>query len=245
MGVRLPRTKPRNVLAALAYRLDRILPLARQRKLDLLLDTAAIANRLALEHAAALGHDIWGDNRFIHSRINLTDRVLEIGCSSGRVLSTIEAADRVGVDYDAAAIERGRRDHPQLTLIAGEAHAFLETAEPFDVLILSHVLEHLDDTQDFLASLGTRFDRIYIEVPDFECMASNAVRLARKRDLVYSDGDHVAEFDRDELEAIFGTAGLHVLDSEFRWGAMRYWLTPHQEGRRAASRTRHDHGSEP
>jgi len=40
------------------------------------------------------------------------------------------------------------------------------------------------------------------------------------------DGDHVAEFDRDELEALFKSVGLDILDREFRWGFMRYWLTP-------------------
>lgn len=230
MGVRLPRRKPRNLLASLAYKLDRFMPLSRQRKLDFLLDSAAITNRLAMEHAAELGLNIWGENSFIHSRIRPTDRVLEIGCSSGRVLSTIKAADRVGVDYDAPAIERGRHEHPELTFIAGEARDYLEAAEPFDVLILSHVLEHIDDPGQFLRTFAHRFNRIYVEVPDFEFTTNNAVRLARKRDLIYMDGDHVAEFDRDELEALFKSVGLDVLDREFRWGFMRYWLTPNQSG---------------
>jgi len=226
MGVRLERRKPRNLLASLAYRLDRFLPFSRLQKLDFLLDAAAITNRLAMEHAAGLGLDIWGVNDFIHSRIKPTDRVLEIGCSSGRVLSAIQAADRVGVDQDKAAIERGRFEHPELTLVAGEARDYLETAAPFDVLILSHVLEHIDDPEQFLRAFAHRFDRIYVEVPDFEFTTNNAVRLARKRDLIYMDGDHVAEFDRDEIEDLFKSAGLGILDREFRWGFMRYWLTP-------------------
>lgn len=226
MGVRLPRRKPRNLLASLAYKLDRFLPFSRERKLDFLLDAAAVTNRLAMEHAAELGLNIWGENRFIHKHIKPTDRVLEIGCSSGRVLSIIEAADRVGVDYDKAAIERGRLTHPELTFVAGEARQYLEIAEPFDVLILSHVLEHLDDPEQFLVSFKDRFDRIYVEVPDFEYTTNNDARLARRRDLIYMDGDHVAEFDRDELEAIFNSVGLKVVDREFRWGFMRYWLTP-------------------
>lgn len=226
MGVRLPRRKPRNVLASLAYKLDRFLPLSRQKKLDLLLDTASVTNRLAMEHAAELGLNIWGENEFIHSNIEPADRVLEIGCSSGRVLSTIKAAERVGVDYDTAAIERGKREHPELTFIVGEARDYLDKAEPFDVLILSHVLEHIDDPEQFLRTFAPRFDRIYVEVPDFEFTTNNAVRLARKRDLIYMDGDHVAEFDRDELEALFKSVGLDIIDREFRWGFMRYWLTP-------------------
>lgn len=224
MGVRLPRRKPRNFLASLAYKLDRLLPLSREKKLDLLLDAAAVTNRLAMEHASELGHNIWGENDFIHSRIKPTDRVLEIGCGSGRVLSTINALERVGVDYDTAAIERGKREHPELTLIVGEARNYLQTIGRFDVLILSHVLEHIDDPEQFLLTFGYRFDRIYVEVPDFEFTTNNSVRLARSRDLIFMDGDHVAEFDRDELEVLFKTVGLRILDREFRWGFMRYWV---------------------
>jgi hypothetical protein len=39
------------------------------------------------------------------------------------------------------------------------------------------------------------------------------------------DDDHIAEFDRDELEQIFASLGLKVLDREYRFGLMRYWLS--------------------
>lgn len=221
MGVRLERRKPRNIIASLAYRVNRLLP----RKLDVMLDLAVVANRLAMENAVSRGHEVWGDNRFVQKHIRPTDRVLEVGCNAGRVLSQVKAAHRVGVDRDDAAIERGRKAHSDITLIHGEAHAYLASAEAFDVLILSHVLEHLDDPEAFLASFAGHFDRIYIEVPDFDQSVLNSVRLKRGRTLIYTDEDHVAEFDRDELEALFASLGLTVIDSEFRWGFMRYWLT--------------------
>ena len=40
MGVRLPRRKPRNLLASAAYKLNRFLPVSKERKLDLMLDLA-------------------------------------------------------------------------------------------------------------------------------------------------------------------------------------------------------------
>ena len=92
----------------------------------------------------------------------------------------------------------------------------------FDVLILSHVLEHVDRPEEFLRSI--RASRIYVEVPDFDSTILNAVRLRRSRSWIYTDEDHVAEFDRDELEEMFRSCGLAVLDCEFRWGFLRYWL---------------------
>lgn len=222
MGVRLPRKKPRNLLASVVNRLHHLIP--SKMRLGIMLDLAAVTNRLALEDAAAAGLDIWTENPFLQRHIRPSDRVLEIGCSAGRVLSTVAAKERVGVDYNREAIELGRKEHPDLTLIAGEARDYLSTAKPFDVLILSHVLEHIDDPEHFLASLKGRFERIYIEVPDFEWNPLNGVRRAKGRDLIYMDGDHIAEFDRDELKDIFRSVGFEVIDSEFRWGFIRYWL---------------------
>ncbi len=223
MGVRLERKKPRNLLASAAYRLHRLLPLRAEKKLDLMLDLAAVTNRIALEDALAAGLSIWPDNPFLHKHIKPTDRVLEIGCGGGRVLSQLNAAERVGVDYDQSAIETARKLHPELTFIAGEAREYLDAAEPFDVLILSHVLEHIDRPEEFLASIAGRFERVYIEVPDFEWNTLNEIRLMRNRDLIFMDGDHVAEFDRAELESMLRSVGLTAIDSEFRWGFIRYW----------------------
>jgi SAM-dependent methyltransferase len=221
MGVRLPRHKPRTLLGSLVYRLNQVLP----GRLDIMLDLAAVTNRLAWDNAAAAGIDLWGPNEFLHQYIRPTDRVLEVGCGSGRVLSTIRAAERVGIDYDKKAIERGRTQYPELKLIHGEAREFLKTAGRFDVLILSHVLEHLDDPEEFLSSFVGKFQRTYVEVPDFDASPLNQVRILRRRNLIYQDADHVAEFDRTEIESLFQTVGLTILGSEFRWGAMRYWLT--------------------
>jgi SAM-dependent methyltransferase len=216
MGVKLERKKPRSWLASVAHRANKWLP----KNLDLMLDMAMVTNRLAFENAD--GANLYGENRFLAKHIKPADRVLEIGCSAGRVLSQVKAAERVGVDYDRAAIERGRNDHPAITLIHADAKDYLSTAGHFDVLILSHVLEHIDQPEDFLKSL--KADRIYVEVPDFDTDVLNQVRAARKRSLIYTDADHVAEYDRDELEALFDRSGLRVIDSEFRWGVMRYWV---------------------
>lgn len=228
MGVRLPRRKPRNILASAVYRLNRFLPVSKGRRLDLMLDLAWASHRLSIENAAALELNRRAPNPFLHSQIRPTDRVLEIGCDRGQVLASIDASERVGVDYNEGAIAAGRSEHPELTLIAGEAREYLRQSPKFDVLILSHVLEHVDEPEQFLASVKDRFDRIYIEVPDFDWTELNALRLARGRKLVQMDDDHVAEFDRDELEQIFASLGLEVLDREFRFGLMRYWLSSAQ-----------------
>jgi SAM-dependent methyltransferase len=225
MGVRLERRKPRNLLASLIYRINRYLPLSKGRKLDLMLDLAWVSHRLAIENAAELNLNRKAPNPFLQGGIKPDDRVLEIGCDRGQVLASIDAAERVGVDYNAAAIDAGKKQYPALTLIAGEARDFLAKAEPFDVLILSHVLEHVDQPEEFAASVKDRFDRIYVEVPDFDWTDLNGLRVQRKRGLLHMDDDHVAEFDRDDLEQLFASLQLRIIDREFRHGVMRYWVT--------------------
>jgi SAM-dependent methyltransferase len=188
-------------------------------------DLAAIAHRLAFEKAAAAGLDVWGGNPFLYEHIKPTDRVLEIGCSAGRVLSKINAAERVGIDTDAKAIERGCKEHPELTLLCADARAY---SGDFDVVILSHVLEHIDDPEALLKSLS--FDRLYVEVPDFEVTPLNAIRAERGL-IAYTDADHVAEFTRDELEALFRSCGFAITAREFRFGFLRYWLYSERKAR--------------
>jgi SAM-dependent methyltransferase len=225
MGVRLPRHKPRNLLASAIYRINRFLPLSKERKLDLMLDLTWVSHRLSIENAAALALNRRPANGFLQSHIRPTDRVLEVGCDRGQVLASVVAAERVGVDYNEAAIAAGHAEYPELTLIAGEARDYLKQAPKFDVLILSHVLEHVDEPEQFLAAVKDRFDRIYVEVPDFDWTELNSLRLSRGRKLIQMDDDHIAEFDRDELEQIFASLGLKVLDREYRFGLMRYWLS--------------------
>ena len=216
----LSRTKPRHWGLSLAYRLSRWLPMSRARKLDLLLDAAWIATRLAHENSVSLQLHRQERNDFLLDRIAPSDSVLELGCGTGEVIGSVSARRRLGIDYDAAKIAVARERFPDVEFRVADLKERLH--EQFDVLILSHVLEHLDDPEGVLRIAD--FRRIYVELPDFGADPLNAVRLRRNRSLVYSDADHVRELRREEAEALFARAGLTVSKSEFRLGVMRYWL---------------------
>ena len=78
-------------------------------------------------------------------------RILDYGCGYGRLTAELAAAgwaNAVGVDFSAAMVARGRREHPQLDLrhIAG-----LPLAEPdgaFDAAIVFAVLTCIPDDAD-------------------------------------------------------------------------------------------------
>jgi SAM-dependent methyltransferase len=225
VAMRFERSKPRSWLASIGYKLVKIFPASTGRKLDFLLDLEWVVWRLAFERAADLGIHRPKRNAFLHDRIESSHRVLDLGCGNGSLTAQIKAARVVGVDH---------HDYPNRVpgpeYIKADARDYLASGHQFDVLVMSHVLEHLDDPEAILAFAAANFSLIYIEVPDFESQPLNAFRVLRGRRLIYSDNDHVAEYTRDEIETLFD--GFDILDREFNEGVMRYWLADadHQRG---------------
>ncbi len=78
--------------------------------------------------------------------------VLELGCSSGELLAAVQPARGVGVDFSPAMIDLARRRHPQLEFHVADALDF-STAETFDYLIVSDLVNDLPDVQAALARL--------------------------------------------------------------------------------------------
>jgi len=130
------------------------------------------------------------------------------------------------VDHDGEAIATAQRTHqlPNLSFHHVEALAYLNASEKqFDVLLLSHILEHLDDPEAFLGMFKGHFTYIYIELPDFDKTYLNLYRADLGSTLIYTDDDHISEFDRDELKAVLTKCGIDVLESEYRFGVQRLW----------------------
>jgi hypothetical protein len=109
--------------------------------------------------------------------------------------------------------------------VCGDALEFLNlNKQKYDVLICSHILEHLDDPGGLLRKIKPFFSYVYIEVPDFESSYLNHIRNILNIQLNYSDDDHVNEFDRDEIKELVTNQGMKIIDSEYRFGVMRYWI---------------------
>ncbi len=73
-------------------------------------------------------------------------RVLELGCGLGDLLSEIQPAVGVGVDFSPEMVRRCQMRHPELRLLEADAHE-LELDETFDVIILSDLINDLWDVQ--------------------------------------------------------------------------------------------------
>ena len=73
-------------------------------------------------------------------------RVLEIGCANGRLLADVRPGFGVGIDASGEMIGRAARRYPDLHFIQADAH-HLPLNIPFDVIILSDIVNDLFDVQ--------------------------------------------------------------------------------------------------
>jgi SAM-dependent methyltransferase len=139
----------------------------------------------------------WGERKgigkYYHQRVLKIHRflitpglkVLELGCGSGDLLAGLKPAIGIGVDLSPAMIAKARSHHDNLTFICGDAAA-LELHETFDVIILSDLINDLQDVQKVLetvhrhANARTRVIlNFYSRVWEMPLRLAQALRLAR------------------------------------------------------------------
>jgi SAM-dependent methyltransferase len=90
--------------------------------------------------------------RIYQTQVAPNQRVLEVGCSQGDLLAALRPAFGVGVDFSKEMVRRAAQRHPHLHFIQADAHA-LDLAEPFDVVILSDLVNDLWDVELALVQL--------------------------------------------------------------------------------------------
>jgi len=79
-------------------------------------------------------------------------RVLEIGCGRGDLLASLSPAVGFGIDFSPGMIDRAKRRHPHLTFLTADAHR-LPILKPFDVVVLSDLVNDLWDVQEALVQV--------------------------------------------------------------------------------------------
>ena len=107
-------------------------------------------NKVALKRNSWHG---WG--KFYHRRVSEiyrflagpNQRILEIGCGKGDLLASLQPARGAGVDFSLEMIERAKARHSGLEFIEADAHDLSVLRGPFDVIILSDLVNDLWDVQ--------------------------------------------------------------------------------------------------
>jgi SAM-dependent methyltransferase len=201
----------------------------------------ALQDRLELavnERAMALGrgehpkHRLTRYHDFFVERIKDGERVLDVGCGYGAVARSIArarpASKVTGVDYDPLKLSQARAGDNPSNLSFAESDATKSVPDgPWDVVILSNVLEHIKDRVGLLKALieTTKARRFLIRVPLFE----RDWKLAMRRELgvnYYSDPDHKIEPRQSEFRSETAQAGLAVDELITPWGEIWAMLSP-------------------
>jgi SAM-dependent methyltransferase len=217
--IELERPKPRSIGLASSYRLRRALERAigRERLLRGALLGAWILRRHAHELASAVIGERYNNNThgldadLLRCWIPDGSRVLDVGCGQGRITRLLapRATAIVAIDHDPATVATARSLGGEIDYRVGDA---TEVEGEFDVALLVHVLEHLDQPRILLNQLRQRAGALVIEVPDLEADSLNLVR-AELGSPLYTDADHVREYTLPALRADVEAAGWYVRDA--------------------------------
>jgi 2-polyprenyl-3-methyl-5-hydroxy-6-metoxy-1,4-benzoquinol methylase len=151
-------------------------------------------------------------------------RVLDVGCGYGAVARSVARARRqatvLGVEIDAGRLAQAQTadNPPNLSFAAADATRALPPG-PWDVVMLSNVLEHLEGRVGFLRDVlaTARPQRVLIRVPLFE----RDWKMALRREVganYMSDPEHFIEHTLAEFAAETAAAGLRIEAQSTLWG---------------------------
>ncbi|MFO0573194.1 MAG: class I SAM-dependent methyltransferase [Polyangia bacterium] len=133
-------------------------------------------------------------------------RVLDVGCNTGELLALLKARGLAvaGVEVSAGAAEVAEQ---RLGVPIAPSLEALPEEPRFDLITLTHVLEHVAEPRALLGSLRRRLrpgGRLLVEVP---CADDPLLGLMGGAYRPLCPGDHVSFFDADGLRRVLSAAG--------------------------------------
>jgi SAM-dependent methyltransferase len=216
------RADPREALREL-FRLEGHL----QREIDI----AAIR----LDGGVHAKHRLTRYHDFFVDRIRAGERVLDVGTGKGELAHDIAERARarvVGIDVNRSSLEFARRRfaRPEVEFLECDVVQGLPPG-PFDVVVLSNVVEHLDARIDVLRLIAAELKprRVLIRVPAED--RHWHVPLRRELGLSwFSDPGHVVEYDEERLLGELAEAGLEATEIQTVWGELWAEARPVADG---------------
>ncbi|MEI9919947.1 MAG: class I SAM-dependent methyltransferase [Bacteroidota bacterium] len=147
--------------------------------------------------------------RLLKNDLKEKDKVLEIGCGMGGILIPFKLAGMqvTGIDLGPEFISLGNKF--DLNLYVKSVDDLLKESTEYDLIILSHVIEHIPDLNNFLGKVKTLLTpagKIFIAVPGIKYIHETYNGNLH----LYLQNAHCWSFTKTTLTAILNMNDLNV-----------------------------------
>lgn len=172
-------------------------------------------------------HRILNYHKFFTDNILATDNVLDVGCGNGNVAFSIaqKANSVVAVDIKEQNITYAKKHFlkENLEFLVGDVLNF-NFGRKFEILVLSNVLEHIEDRVAFLKRLHLVSDKILLRVPLLDRDWLTVYK--KERNMEYRlDPTHFTEYTLtslgDELVCAGWCIDTHSIQFGEFWGILK------------------------
>lgn len=179
--------------------------------------SVAYGGGLHTKHRHTKYHD------FFTKRVYPGERVLDLGCGNGalsRDVAEKSGAWVLGIDLNPDHINIAKKtySHPRVVFEHGDVLT-ANIQGSFDTVIMSNVLEHLENRSEFLRRVTERIQprRFLLRVPTFE--RDWRVPLKAELGIEYRlDPTHCIEYTLETFAEEMAQSGLTIVHQEVRWG---------------------------
>jgi 2-polyprenyl-3-methyl-5-hydroxy-6-metoxy-1,4-benzoquinol methylase len=162
--------------------------------------------------------------KYIHKNNGNGKKILEIGCMYGYLLDELKNQNTVkGIEIGEDAVNYCLNKGLDVLKMSAEDY-FSSAPEKFDIIILSHVFEHLRHPAEALRQISTRLEKngmVYMSVPN---SASICRKLFGRFWGWWQVPVHINHFNEKALASIANSQDFILDDVRFKGGDSLMWL---------------------
>lgn len=140
--------------------------------------------------------------------------ILEVGCAFGVLLNNmgdkLGVKNRTGIDIASTNIDVANSLYPDCTFFRGTLGEFLREngGQKFDLVVLSDIVEHIPEDEDFMREVGTVAEYALLNLPLEKSFTT--------RNRQYGEQDpsgHLRSYDRKDAENLVTKAGFQIVSA--------------------------------